>query len=318
MLTRFLAFLRQPYPVLDCPGSQLRRAGWIGLFVGGFLTLFEPFGLSEWVTPLKSLKIAGFGLVSALVTFGWYTVGPALAPGFFRENRWTVARAALFLNLNIGLIAVGNGLYLSWLLDVSPRQLSPGWLLAATFLLGLFPAAGVTAATYIRQLRRHQTGAAALAGQLAPPAASAVIPAPVVPLVVATSAVAETAAPPASLTFTADNGKDTLTIPATSLLYLEAADNYCTVIHGLAGAAPARALLRVSLSRLAGQAAEQKATRLTRVHRSYLVNLDRVTRVSGNAQGYRLHLLPDAEPVPVGRTYAEAVLAALRSVAVRP
>ena len=124
----------------------------------------------------------------------------------------------------------------------------------------------------------------------------------------------------AGLFFTPENGKDTLNVAAAEVLYLEAADNYCTIVYGRPGAAPARALLRASLSRLAGQAAEQGADQLTRVHRSYLVNLARVARVAGNAQGYRLHLAgqPDADALHVGRTYAEAVLAALRGAAVRP
>ncbi|MBC7446851.1 MAG: response regulator transcription factor [Hymenobacteraceae bacterium] len=300
MLARLLAFLRQPYPVPDGADAQFRRALWIGLFVGGFLLLFQPFGLKEWQDPLKSLKIAGFGLVSAVVTFGWYAGTGALAPAWFRENRWTVARAALFLNLNIALIAGGNLLYLSWAADTPLHQLQPGWMLAVTFLIGLFPAAGVTAATYIRQLRQHQAGAALInqpiVGAATEPLPAALVDAPLI----------------TTLTFTPDNGKDSLTIPAAAVLYLEAADNYCTVVHGVPGAGPTRTLLRASLSRLAGQAAEQRGQQLARVHRSYLVNLSRVARVSGNAQGYRLHLLADVEPVPVGRTYAEAVLAALR------
>ena len=333
MLTRLLAFLRQPYPVPDGPGPQLRRAFWIGLFVGGFLTLFQPFGLNEWPTPHKPLKLAGFGLISALVTFGWYAAAPALAPNFFRENRWTVARAALFLNLNIGLIAVGNLLYLSWLLNVAPGRLHPDWMLAITFLIGLFPAAAVTTATYIRQLRRHQAGAAGLNRAGGPQPSFATLRTGSLlkerGSLDVSSAQVKVASLPSPLgegpgvrplTFTAENGKDTLTMPAAAVLYLEAADNYCTVAYLDAAGRPARALLRASLSRLAGQAAEQGAEQLRRVHRSYLVNLGRVTRVSGNAQGYRLHLPagPDAEPVPVGRTYAEAVLAALRAAPVRP
>ncbi len=227
-----------------------------------------------------------------------------------------MARSALFLNCNIGLIAVANMVYMSWLLGVPLRQLSPGWMLASTFLVGFFPAAGVTATTYIRQLRRHQAGAAMLSNQLValPPEASA-------PL----STDAHSAALPvpprpvaAAVTFTAENGKDTLTVPRADVLYLEAADNYCTVVHGPSGTPSARALFRASLSRLASQADAQGAARFARVHRSYLVNLDRVLRISGNAQGYRLHLPADVEPVPVGRTYAEAVLTELRPPAVRP
>lgn len=320
MLVRLLAFLRQPYPVPDGPAAQLRRALLIGLFVGAFLVVFQPFGLSAWQTPNKALRIAGFGVVSAVVTFGWYAGGPLLAPGFFRENRWTVGRAALFLNANIVLIAIGNVLYLAWLLDAPPARFSPGWMLTATFLIGLFPAAATTAATYIRELRRHRAGAEA-----ARPSGMSASVAPSDDHGVETQYFASlhsnqpSPAAQRLLTFTADNGKDTLTLGPIEVLYLEAADNYCTVAHGPPGAAPTRTLLRGSLTRLTGQTAGQPgAERLARVHRSYLVNLGRVVRVSGNAQGYRLHLAADTEPVPVGRTYAEAVLAALRGAAVRP
>ncbi len=321
VLRRLLTFLRQPYPVLEARPAQWRRAGLIGLFVGGFLLVFEPFGLSEWQTPLKSLKIAGFGLVSTLITFGWYVGIPALVPGFFRENRWTVGRAALFLNGNIVLIAAGNLLYLSLITGVPLRALSPGWMLASTFLIGAFPAVGATVATYIRQLRRIETNLRTMPEYVSggdthfqnlPNGVSTLRPSPgPLPPPARTGA--------AELLFTPENGKDTLSVAAAEVLYLEAADNYCTVVYGRPGAAPTRALLRASLSRLAGQATEQGATRLVRVHRSYLVSLDRVARVSGNAQGYRLHLAAaEVDAVPVGRTYAEAVLGALRSGAVRP
>ncbi len=320
-MRRLLAFLRQPYPVLDAPADQLRRAGLIGLFVGGFLLVFQPFGLSEWHPAYKALKIGGFGLISTLVTASWHVAWPAVAPRFFVENRWTVGRAALFLNGNILLIAVANVLYLAALQDVRVGAGWLAWMISATFLLGLFPAAGVTVATYVRELRRHQTGAARVAATEPPPATDGfgAYEEPVTISGVTTKNVTPEIVTPAALAFTADNGRDTLTLPVAHLLYLEAADNYCTVAYGSPDVTPTRALLRASLSRLVGQAAEQGIHRLTRVHRSYLVNLDRVGRVSGNAQGYRLHLTaPDVEPVPVGRTYAEAVLAALREVRTGP
>ena len=320
-MARLLTFLRQPYPVPDGPGAQLRRALLIGGFVGGFLVLFQPFELGQWATAHKTLKVAGFGAVSALVTGAWYGGWLALAPGFFRENRWTVGRAALFLNANIALIALANLVYLSWAADVPLAQLRPGWMLAVTFLLGAFPAAGVTAATYVRELRRFRAAAAALPARSVPPppptAPAEGLPAQVLPAQVLPAGMP--AEPVASaLTFTADNGKDTLTLPLAAVRYLEAADNYCTIWHVPAPDQPlARGLLRASLSRLAAQAAAQAPGQFTRVHRSYLVGLAQVTRVSGNAQGYRLHL-PGAEPVPVGRTYAEGVLAALQALPARP
>jgi DNA-binding LytR/AlgR family response regulator len=40
---------------------------------------------------------------------------------------------------------------------------------------------------------------------------------------------------------------------------------------------------------------------LFRCHRAYIVNLDRVTNIGGNAQGYRLSLSNNPEVVPVSR-----------------
>jgi len=45
------------------------------------------------------------------------------------------------------------------------------------------------------------------------------------------------------------------------------------------------------------------ASNLQRCHRSYLVNLNKVTNVSGNAQGLRLTLTDGAIEIPVSRKY---------------
>ncbi len=319
MLVRLLTFLRQPYPVLDGPAAQFRRAGLIGLFVGGFLLVFQPFGLGEWQTTDKALKIGGFGLITLLVTLAWYVGWPAAAPGFFRENRWTVGRAAFFLNGNMMLIAAGNLLYLNMVQGTPINLERVTWMMGATFLLGLFPAVGTTVATYIQQLREHQARAAAVT--VAPSSGPPVAPPGALPQAEAALLPnAATLAPPVTLTFTPDNGRDPLTLPTAAVLFLESADNYCTVVRcpATAGAPPGRTLLRAALSRLAAQAEAQASTRLVRVHRSYSVNLAHVVRVSGNAQGYRLHfggVAAEVEAVPVGRTYAEAVLAALQAPA---
>ena len=68
-----------------------------------------------------------------------------------------------------------------------------------------------------------------------------------------------------------------------------------------------KALLRSSLSHLETQLPGP----VVRCHRSYLVNLHQVGQVTGNAQGYRLHLHGGQAVVPVARRYAETVLGQL-------
>jgi DNA-binding LytR/AlgR family response regulator len=50
---------------------------------------------------------------------------------------------------------------------------------------------------------------------------------------------------------------------------------------------------------------------IMRCHKSYMVNLKFVRDISGNAQGYKLHIPALNFPVPVSRSYQDRVLQAL-------
>ena len=62
---------------------------------------------------------------------------------------------------------------------------------------------------------------------------------------------------------------------------------------------------RVTLSSLEIQLKE--ASSLIRCHRSYLVNLNKVKNISGNAQGLKLELINQSEIIPVSRNYIPIV-----------
>jgi len=106
---------------------------------------------------------------------------------------------------------------------------------------------------------------------------------------------------------TADNGKDILTLSPAELIFIESSDNYCTVYFFRDEKLQQR-MLRGSLSRMESQLTVGE---IMRCHRSYIVNLKQVESVSGNAQGYKLRVRRLAEPIAVGRTYSDAVLARL-------
>lgn len=296
-------FLQQPYPHSESVAASARRAGLIGAFVGTFLLLFQPFDLDDWQTTWKALKIGGFGFVTFSVLLFHSVLMPRLFPRYFSEARWTVGTEILFILTHILLIAVANRLYLSWLLDY-PLSGGWGWMLGITFLVSIFPTVGVVITNYITQLRRYSRQADVLSGQMVTSSASS-----------ATEAMAPTLAAPAQLTLTADNEKDTLTLAATDLLAIESSDNYCTVFFWKAGRV-AKELMRSSLSRLETQLSEQWAgdsdDALVRCHRSYVVNLIAVERVSGNAQGYKLHLAGGQVVVPVARKYNDTLVKRLK------
>jgi len=303
----------QPYPIEEPIRRRWTKSFWIGVFVGLFLFVFQPFGLSDWHTPNKPLIIAGFGVITFLVTALNYVLVPALFPKHFRDEHWTVGREIVHVMLNILLIGLTNRLYL-YLLVGGHSGNGPDLLNAVlvTFLVGLFPVTATVMITYIVQLKKYANAAAELPVH-APLPAPAVTPEPTAPA-------------PAQLTLVAENDKDSLTLAPADLLFIESSDNYSTIVY-LKNGQPTRQLLRSSLSRLEGQlpaettvpdTAESNSVinnSIVRCHRSFIVNLGQVEKVTGNAQGYKLHLCQGKFQIPVARKYNDSLIVHLKALA---
>ncbi|MCB0376761.1 MAG: LytTR family transcriptional regulator, partial [Sinomicrobium sp.] len=105
-----------------------------------------------------------------------------------------------------------------------------------------------------------------------------------------------------------EQGKPAMELEPERLLFVAAADNYIE-LHITENEKVRRELIRNTLS--AVESVLEPAGFL-RCHRSYLVNPDLVVRVSGNAQGYRLHFAETELSVPVARGRNADVLSRFR------
>jgi len=284
-------FLSNPHPYPEELKSNFKIAILAGLIVAGFLMVFQPFGAYSWQHDLKYLFLAGFGLITfcVLIIFGflirkWF-------PIFFSESNWTVGKEILTQTITIIAIAVCNYGYSLWF----SGQLRIGgfrtndflFMLWATFLIGVFPSTIITWYSQIKNLKKYSH--------------------PYQPVTQSP----ETINKDNSLQFNilADNGKDVFQITSSDFLFLTSADNYVEV-YFLENGTVQKELIRAGISRLES---EIEFDFIQRCHRSYMVNLHKVERISGNAQGYRLHLLKDAFSIPVGRSLSEKVLSRIKS-----
>ncbi len=281
-------FLTAPYPFHRNFASGLAFAIGAGAFVALFLLVFQPFGTREFVHENKQLFLAGYGLVIGVTIWLGGNVPPLALPKLFDEERWTVGKHILYSTLVFMLVFaacyvykdVGLGRPVSW---------RGFWgFLPFAFSIAIFPIAGLVIGNYVLQLKHHSKIAEAAVGHLNIQE---------VPL----------AQPPLSLPD--ENGRMVLEIDPSKLLYLQAADNYVEVFYLENGHQPRRTVLRNSLTNLEAILA---GAGLIRCHRSYLVNLRRVERVSGNAQGYRLHFIGLEASVPVARGRSAKVLEILQ------
>jgi hypothetical protein len=287
--------LNQPYPCEDPVRRRWAKAFWIGFFVGLFLLIFQPFGLDSWVTPNKTAKILGFGLISFLMTAGLSLLLPVFLPKLFTNERWTVGREILWITAHITLIGLVNYFYINWLIANAIHGIQLFGMIIVTFLIGIFPSAGSVLVTYIVKLKKYQQAAREI------PVREHHAENP-----------GEEPAQPVLITLTAENEKETLSFPPADLLYIESSDNYSTVVY-LKNNQPVKTMLRSSLSRLETQVTGN--TVLVRCHRSYIINLEKVEKVTGNAQGYKLHLHDGSIQIPVARKYNDTLVAQLKSMA---
>ena len=214
---------------------------------------------------------------------------PRALPRWFSEPHWTVGRELAWTMANVGLIALANAAF------TSAMGLVP-WSLAMlvnfilyTLAIGVFPIAISIVLNEMRLYRSYMERATVINERLdqrgGPP-----------------DPVAEAAE---QLRIPGEKDAPGLTIGLNDLYFVRSADNYVEVHHRSDGRVQ-RTVLRGSLKAIE-DALRMRHARFLRCHKQHLVDLHKVERTSGNAQGLRLHLKDVEAPVPVSRKLTKAV-----------
>jgi len=276
--------LWQPYPFSDkSVWSRLRKCLLEGAGIGLFFVFFQPFGLNEWQHPNKLLVLMGYGVIVSICTAIHRFALPRLFPSIYIEEKWVLWKEIVHILVLLLLITIGNLLYSKIFFSFVPLSFL-GFIvmffLVAT--IGVIPISFGVMSNYIYQLKKYNQTIVVQHAQVVP--------------------IEEKKAEPL-LKLTGENEKDIIEMKAENLFYIESSDNYSTVFFEK-NKALHKELLRSSLTRLESQI---EAENIVRCHRSYVVNLDKVEKVTGNAQGYKLHLRETEFVVPVARKYSEIV-----------
>lgn len=94
--------------------------------------------------------------------------------------------------------------------------------------------------------------------------------------------------------------KDSISLIPDDILYVEASGNYVDICY-LEDKIEKHKLLRSTIKQM--EEAMQSLENLIRCHRAYIVNINHIKSIKGNAQGYRLDLDETIQEIPVSRTY---------------
>jgi len=267
-------FFRRPYPFDPSLVRSVVGSLAFGMFIFLFLRLFEPFGIADLKTG-KTLICFEFGAMSLFVILAMNVGFVRLFPRLFLEQNWTTGKELIWMSLHFVLIGFGNAL-----IAVQANFSEWSWELVLTYEVytlgvGIFPVTISLLITEVRLRKRYTTESVELNTHLHTSITTEI---PVV--------------------LRSDNKNEDLTLIPDQLIYLEAADNYVTV-YFLENEAVRKTILRSTLK--TQEACLAEIPTFFRAHKSYLINCNHIECVSGNAQGYKLHLNGITTPIPVSR-----------------
>ncbi len=273
--------LKRPYVMESSVARRWQASFFFGLFVFLFLLVFRPFGLATLPQGIVQVGL-GYGFTTFLIMVLLNVVVFTLLPQYFNEQKWTVGKELFWACVNISLIGLANAAYTAYIGLAGFSLYNILWYQVYTFVIGLFP---VMATVLLREAalkRKYEAAAEVLNTEIHEHEAVAVhMPKEDVRVLLAS-----------------ETANDDLQLNLSDLLYIRSSDNYVEVYYqtklGIA-----KKLLRNTLKQIAEDLAVYP--NLFRCHKSYLVNLDNVKHVSGNAQGYKLHFAHTEELIPVSR-----------------
>jgi hypothetical protein len=274
-----LKWIHRPYPLVSEFRDQLRVSLSFGLFIFLFLLFFQPFGLGD-MDANKSLYVFGFGLITTAVMLANYTIVQRLLPQVFDADRWTVGRDIVYGLWIIISIALSNYVYHGQAGGQGIDSSAIFAFIIITASVGAFP---LTIMIFINELylnTQHQKNASKISQQIESGKLTHSIEARPKTIVIG------------------DSESDSMELNQDALIYIQASDNYCHV-HFMENAKVSSRLIRTTMKNLEVQLSDFPD--IKRCHRSYMVNRQKISKITGNARAYTLHFAVCDEKIPVSR-----------------
>ncbi|MBL7083593.1 MAG: LytTR family transcriptional regulator DNA-binding domain-containing protein [Candidatus Aminicenantes bacterium] len=282
-------FLKQPYPLRLDAEYDLKNAFLISLFVFLFLLVFQPFGLSTIEPELKYLLIIGFSGVCFLFLLINLLIIPKILKNVFNEGNWTVLKRIMWCLWIVFTIGIGNYLF-TWLFDAIFDFYRLGFDLfifiqLITLLIAVFPITVYTILSQIYLLRENLKAAEEISAKLRNSELSP----------------GDMPGQDQKVILVSENRREKCEFHARDLLFISSEGNYVEIF--LKNEKIKSVLLRNSLRRIEEQL--ENYPFFFRCHRAYIVNIKKIIKATGNAQGFKLTLKEIDQKIPVARRYTK-------------
>ena len=283
-LTIVASWLDRPFPYSETATAKIRIAVLFGLFVFLFLAFFQPFGIED-IEGEKYLYLSGFGIVTFTAMMITFFVLPLIFTSFFNLDNWRVKNHILFTLSNVLLIALFNWLYNNQAgVKTSEYNDLPSFLVI-TAGVGVIPVVILTMYIERRLLKMHNEVALDVSNQIEKQRGESINE--------------------DSIILVSENSNESLQLPQSQLICIGSEGNYSKVYFRDDGKVEER-MMRIPLKKLEAELGKYK--KIIRCHRSYIINLQQIEYVSGNARSYKLHMVELDFTIPVSRSFPKTII----------
>lgn len=284
-MNKLREYLNRPTYAVDKPWTlAILNSTVIGLI----LAIFEPFHYK-----LNSLIQFGVLLVFISLSFIASVLGFVVAPKIFKRfydpDQWTIGKNILHCFLFLLFIGICTFIYDRYFLikaDFWTDFGSHGFYIIlfidmlAAFTIGVIPLIFGLFIVENNALKRNLLEAQKLNKLLS-------------------ERTRQEEATTETITLAGDK-KDFISLVPENILYMEASGNYVDICYK-EEAKEKHKLLRSTIKQM--EEIMLDFNYFVRCHRAYIVNINHIRNISGNAQGYRLSLGNGIQEIPVSRTY---------------
>lgn len=298
-----LKLLKQPYPFENSLVKRSAVAFGVGLFVFLFLYIFKPFELGTYEGSQLLLTL-GYGLVTTLIIAIFNLMMLFSFQNYFTESGWTLGREIIWTLIMIALIGITNTTY-TMFCGISNFSLrSVLYFELYTISIGFFPVTLSILINYYRLKSGYENESSLINSKLNQTETNQ--------NTAGTELSQNTPLSDNIIAIISENGKDVFNYNSDDIIFIKSADNYIEVYYVGENEKFSSQLIRATLKKC--EALFQNHSQFFRCHKSYLINLNHVKKVSGNAQGYKLHVQHTDELIPVSRIHNETIKTKLEKV----
>lgn len=259
-----------------------------GAFVVLFLLVFQPFQINNLGDNWR-LYASGFGLVTIIAMVLLNVLIPLLFRNYFQEESWKLWKEIVHSFLNLFTIGAANSAYFIYLVS---NEFSWEVFLRFQFFtvcVGLIPIIFFAFYRERTDNRRYVAGSSGMNKA------------------VTAKGEGQKREEQTTVLIRSRNNNEDVEIDLADLLFIKSMDNYLEV-YGQ----NTKVVVRNTLKSVSQDL--KNYPNLFRCHKSFLVNLNRVESITGNAQGYKLIVEGHEELIPVSRSLNEEIKKRLLSL----